>query len=486
MTTFLEITSVHAREILDSRGNPTVEAEVVVRNREDNKEYCGLAAVPSGASTGQFEAVELRDGEPRYFGLGVQRAVKNVNEKIASALKGMNALNQIQIDRTLLELDGTDSKENLGANAMLSVSLACAKAAAEALHMPLYHYVGGTGAHLMPVPMMNILNGGKHAANTVDFQEFMIMPISADSFADALRVCAEIYHNLKGILKDRGLSTGVGDEGGFAPDLPDAESVLELIVEAIKAAGYLPGEDVWIAMDAASSELYDAESDLYCFPGESSLKNCGGYAEEVGECTNRQEKCNGDKAGNQATGEREGVDDVAVKQSGNNMVTRTTEEMIQYFEHLVECFPIISIEDALAEDDWDGWAKLTKRLGKKVQLVGDDLFVTNKKRLAAGIKQNTASSILVKVNQIGTLTEAFEAVELAQKNGYTTVMSHRSGETEDTTIADLAVAWNCGQIKTGAPCRSDRVAKYNRLLRIEEELGLSAEYPGMTAFHVKG
>jgi len=441
MSTYLEIMSVHAREILDSRGNPTVEAEVTVRNSNDNKEYCGLAAVPSGASTGQFEAVELRDGEPRYFGLGVQRAVKNVNEKIASALKGMNALNQIQIDRALIELDGTENKENLGANATLSVSLACAKAAANAMHMSLYQYVGGTGAHLMPVPMMNILNGGKHAANTVDFQEFMIMPIAADSFADALRICAEIYHNLKGILKSRGLSTGVGDEGGFAPDLPDAESVLELIVEAIKAAGYLPGEDVWIAMDAASSELYDAERDLYCFEGESSLKG--------------QE------------------------------IIRTTEEMIQYFEHLVESFPIISIEDALAEDDWDGWHMLTKRLGKKVQLVGDDLFVTNKKRLAAGIKQDTAGSILVKVNQIGTLTEAFEAVELAQKNGYTTVMSHRSGETEDTTIADLAVAWNCGQIKTGAPCRSDRVAKYNRLLRIEEELGLAAEYPGLKAFHVK-
>lgn len=458
MSTYLEIISVHAREILDSRGNPTVEAEVTVRNSNDNQEYTGLAAVPSGASTGQFEAVELRDGEPRYFGLGVQRAVKNVNEKIASALKGMNALNQIQIDRTLLELDGTENKENLGANATLSASLACAKAAANAMHMPLYQYIGGTGAHLMPVPMMNILNGGKHAANTVDFQEFMIMPIVSESFADALRICAEIYHNLKGILKDRGLSTGVGDEGGFAPDLPDAESVLELIVEAIKAAGYLPGEDVWIAMDAASSELYDAEKDLYCFPGESSLNNLE----------------------NGANGEKNR--DI---RNENNVVTRTTEEMIQYFEHLVESFPIISIEDALAEDDWDGWHKLTKRLGKKVQLVGDDLFVTNKKRLAAGIKQNTAGSILVKVNQIGTLTEAFEAVELAQKNGYTTVMSHRSGETEDTTIADLAVAWNCGQIKTGAPCRSDRVAKYNQLLRIEEELGLVAEYPGLKAFRVK-
>ncbi len=443
MCNYLEIMSVHGREILDSRGNPTVEAEVTVRDRESGKQYSGRAAVPSGASTGQFEAVELRDGEPRYFGLGVQRAVKNVNEKIASALKGMNCLEQIVVDRTLIELDGTENKENLGANAMLSVSLACAHAAAAALKMPLYRYVGGAGAHLMPVPMMNILNGGKHAANTVDFQEFMIMPILGESFADALRICAEIYHNLKKILQERGLSTAVGDEGGFAPDLPDAESVLELIVEAIRAAGYLPGEDVYIAMDAAASELYNEVEDKYYFPGETALKQM------------------------------------------NVSITRTTEEMICYFERLVESFPIISIEDALAEDDWEGWQKLTKRLGKKVQLVGDDLFVTNKKRLAAGIKLDTANSILVKVNQIGTLTEAFEAVELAQKNGYTAVMSHRSGETEDTTIADLAVAWNTGQIKTGAPCRSDRVAKYNRLLRIEEELGRAAEYPGLLAFHEK-
>ncbi len=441
MCNYLEIMSVHGMEILDSRGNPTVEAEVVVKDIETGKRYSGRAAVPSGASTGQFEAVELRDGEPRYFGLGVQRAVKNVNEKIASALKGMNCLEQIVIDRTLIELDGTENKENLGANAMLAVSLACAHAAARALNMPLYRYVGGSGAHLMPVPMMNILNGGKHAANTVDFQEFMIMPILGESFADALRICAEIYHNLKKILQERGLSTAVGDEGGFAPDLPDAESVLELIVEAIRAAGYLPGEDVYIAMDAAASELYHEEDGKYYFPGETSLKQM------------------------------------------NVPITRTTEEMICYFEHLAESFPIISIEDALAEEDWDGWQKLTKRLGKRVQLVGDDLFVTNKKRLAAGIKLDTANSILVKVNQIGTLTEAFEAVELAHKNGYTAVMSHRSGETEDTTIADLAVAWNVGQIKTGAPCRSDRVAKYNRLLRMEEELGRAAEYPGMLAFH---
>ena len=441
MTTYLEIKSIHAREILDSRGNPTVEAQVAVLNHGNGNRYEGTAAVPSGASTGRFEAVELRDGEPRYFGLGVQHAVRNANEKIAPALLGANALNQYEIDRKLIELDGTENKENLGANAMLSVSLACAKAAAAALSMPLYRYVGGTGAHLLPVPMMNILNGGKHAANTVDFQEFMIMPICVSCFYDALRICAEVYHNLKKILEDRGLSTGVGDEGGFAPDLPDAESVLSILVEAVKAAGYVPGEDVWIAMDAASSELYNEKTDMYHFPGESRLKG-----EEV---------------------------------------IRSTEEMISYFESLVEKFPILSIEDALAEDDWDGWQKLTARLGGKVQLVGDDLFVTNKKRLAAGIKLGTANSILVKVNQIGTLTEAFEAVELAHKNNYTGVMSHRSGETEDTTIADLAVAWNTGQIKTGAPCRSDRTAKYNRLLRIEEELGGAAEYPGLLAFHVR-
>ncbi len=440
MITYLEIKSIHAREILDSRGNPTVEAELTVLNHQDQKRYTGTAAVPSGASTGRFEAVELRDGEPRYFGLGVKHAVKNVNDKIAPALAGKNALNQIEIDRGLIELDGTENKENLGANAMLSVSLACAKAAAAALSMPLYRYVGGSGAHLLPVPMMNILNGGKHADNTVDFQEFMIMPICADSFSHALRICAEIYHNLKKLLEQKGLSTGVGDEGGFAPDLPDAESVLIMLVDAIKASGYTPGDDVRIAMDAASSELYNEKTNMYHFPGESRLKG--------------QE------------------------------VVRSTEEMIAYFEKLADNFPIISIEDALAEDDWDGWQKLTERLGQKVQLVGDDLFVTNKKRLAAGIKLKTAGSILVKVNQIGTLTEAFEAVELAHKNNYTTVMSHRSGETEDTTIADLAVAWNTGQIKTGAPCRSDRVAKYNRLLKIEEELGKAAEYPGLLAFHV--
>lgn len=432
MQKFVEIKEVHAREILDSRGNPTVEAQVIVHNLTDGRDYCGLAAVPSGASTGRFEAVELRDGETRYFGLGVQHAVKNVNEKIASVLIGQNALEQIVIDRMLMEADGTDNKGNLGANAMLAVSMAVAKAAANALSMPLYRYLGGITPKLLPVPMMNILNGGKHATNTVDFQEFMIMPVQAENFADGLRICAEIYHNLKRLLQSRGLSTGVGDEGGFAPDLPDAESVLQLIVEAVQAAGYVPGQDIKIALDAASSELYHEKTGMYHFPGESSLKG--------------QE------------------------------IVRDTQEMIAYYEELVEKFPIISIEDGLAEDDWDGWQKMTERLGKDVQLVGDDLFVTNTKRLDAGIKLKTANAILVKVNQIGTLTEAFEAVEMAHKNGYKAVISHRSGETEDTTIADIAVALNAGQIKTGAPCRSDRVAKYNRLLRIEEELGTAAQY----------
>ena len=432
MLTYLEIVKVHAREIMDSRGNPTVEAEVTVRNPFDNRLYTGRAAVPSGASTGQFEAVELRDGETRYFGLGVQHAVKNVNEKIASVLVGQNALEQVVIDRILIETDGTENKENLGANATLSVSMANAKAAACALALPLYRYLGGISPRLLPVPMMNILNGGKHAANTVDFQEFMIMPVQAETFADGLKICAEIYHNLKKLLQEQGLSTGVGDEGGFAPDLPDAESVLEYIEKAIKAAGYTPGTDIKIALDAASSELYKEETGMYHFPGESSIKG-----EEV---------------------------------------IRDTEEMISYYERLVDRFPIISIEDGLAEDDWDGWQAMTKRLGDKIQLVGDDLFVTNTKRLDAGIKLKAANAILVKVNQIGTLSEAFAAVELAHKNGYKAIISHRSGETEDTTIADIAVALNTGQIKTGAPCRSDRVAKYNRLLRIEEELKTAAQY----------
>lgn len=432
MEKYLEIVEVHGREILDSRGNPTVSATVTVKDRESVRCFQGMAAVPSGASTGQFEAVELRDGETRYFGLGVQHAVKNVDEKIASVLVGENALEQIRIDRILRETDGTDNKSNLGANAMLAVSMAVARAAAEALGLPLYRYFGGISPRLLPVPMMNILNGGKHAANTVDFQEFMIMPVQAENFAEGLRICAEIYHNLKKLLEEKGLSTGVGDEGGFAPDLPDAESVLDFLVEAIKASGYVPGQDIKIAMDAASSELYNEKTGMYHFPGESKLKG-----EEV---------------------------------------LRDTGEMISYYERLVENYPIISIEDGLDENDWDGWQELTKRLGEKIQLVGDDLFVTNTKRLDAGIKLHCGNAILVKVNQIGTLSEAFEAVEMAHKNGYKAVISHRSGETEDTTIADIAVALNAGQIKTGAPCRSDRVAKYNRLLAIEEELKDAAAY----------
>ena len=424
MEKYLEIIEVHGREILDSRGNPTVAAIVTVKDKETGRCTKGMAAVPSGASTGQFEAVELRDGETRYFGLGVQHAVKNIDEKIASVLLGENALEQIRIDRILRETDGTDNKSSLGANAMLAVSMAVARAAAEALGLPLYRYFGGISPRLLPVPMMNILNGGKHATNTVDFQEFMIMPVQAETFAEGLRICAEIYHNLKKLLEEKGLSTGVGDEGGFAPNLPDAESVLDLLVEAIEASGYVPGQDIRIAMDAASSELYNEKTGMYHFPGESKLKG-----EEV---------------------------------------LRDTGEMISYYERLVENYPIISIEDGLDENDWDGWQELTKRLGEKIQLVGDDLFVTNTKRLDAGIKLHCGNAILVKVNQIGTLSEAFEAVEMAHKNGYKAVISHRSGETEDTTIADIAVALNAGQIKTGAPCRSDRVAKYNRLLAIEE------------------
>ncbi|MDE7342092.1 MAG: phosphopyruvate hydratase [Lachnospiraceae bacterium] len=432
MTQMLRIVEVHAREILDSRGNPTVEAEVTVEIEPEGERITGRAAVPSGASTGRFEAVELRDGETRYFGLGTTKAVNNVNTKIREALLGMNALDQGLIDRILIDQDGTENKGNLGANAMLGVSMACAKASSLALKIPLYRYLGGAHTRLLPVPMMNILNGGKHADNTVDFQEFMIMPVQAESFADGLRICAEIYHNLKQICNQRGLSTGVGDEGGFAPSLADAEEVLELIVESIKAAGYTPGQDIKIAMDAAASELYDETTNTYYFPGESQMRN--------------------------------------------NEVRRSASEMVAYYEKLVERFPIISIEDGLFEDDWDGWQLLTKALGEKIQLVGDDLFVTNTKRLDAGIKLQVANAILVKVNQIGTVSEAMEAIEMAHKNGYKTVISHRSGETEDTFIADLAVAVNAGQIKTGAPCRSDRIAKYNQLLRIEEALGSVACY----------
>lgn len=429
---YMQITNIHGREILDSRGNPTVEAEVTLTETSTGERFTGCAAVPSGASTGRFEAVELRDAQERYFGLGVQKAVSNINTKIREALSGRNGLDQQEVDRILMETDGTDNKGNLGANATLAVSLAVARAAAASLNMPLYRYLGGVHTDRMPVPMMNILNGGKHAANTVDFQEFMIMPVSAGSFSEGLRICAEIYHYLKKILVQKGLSTGVGDEGGFAPDLPDARAVLTLIIEAIEKSKYLPGKDVKIALDVASSELYNEKTGMYHFPGESSLKG-----EEI---------------------------------------VRDTSEMITYYEELINEFPIVSIEDGLAEDDWEGWKKLTKRLGGRVQLVGDDLFVTNTKRLEAGMKLNVADAILVKVNQIGTLSEAMEAVLMAQHHGYKAVISHRSGETEDPFIADLAVAVNAGQIKTGAPCRSDRVAKYNRLLRIEEQLGRNAYY----------
>lgn len=421
----LMIHDVHAMEILDSRGNPTVQVSVIVR-KPDGKFVQASASVPSGASTGQFEAVELRDGETRYFGLGTEKAVNHVNHKIRPALIGQNAMDQLAVDKIMLELDGTDNKGSLGANAILGVSMAVAKVAAKALDMPLYQYLGGSYANRLPVPMMNILNGGKHASNTVDFQEFMIMPVSATSFREALRICAEIYHNLKKLLAGKGLSTGVGDEGGFAPNLPDAVAVLDFIMEAVRVSGYKPGDDIKIALDVASSELYNEADGLYHFEGESEAKG-----EEI---------------------------------------VRSAEEMISYYEALMQKYPIVSIEDGLAEDDWEGWKALTKRLGGKLQLVGDDLFVTNPKRLDAGIKLEVANAILVKVNQIGTVSEAMHAIEMAQHAGYKAVVSHRSGETEDTFIADLAVAVNAGQIKTGAPCRSERVAKYNRLLNIEEQL----------------
>ena len=422
MHLFLPITDITAREILDSRGNPTVEAEVTVEGG-----ITGRASVPSGASTGKFEAVELRDGQYRYLGLGVEKAVHNVNVKLTDVLIGENALRQSRIDHLLVDADGTDNKSNLGANATLSVSMAVAKAAARFLELPLYQYLGGAHAKRLPVPMMNILNGGKHADNTVDLQEFMIMPVGACCFKEGLRMGAEIYYKLKLLLKKRGLSTAVGDEGGFAPDLADSREVLDCIVEAIQMADYKPGEQVQIAIDAASSELYDEKTGAYVFPGESRM-----------------------------TGEK---------------VLRSPEEMVDYYEDLLERYPIVSIEDGLMEEDWDGWQMLTKRLGRRVQLVGDDLFVTNVKRLGMGIEKHAGNSILVKVNQIGTVSEAMDAIELAKVSGYTTVISHRSGETEEDFIAALAVAVNAGQIKTGAPCRMDRVAKYNQLLRIEEELG---------------
>ena len=418
----LPITDIYAREILDSRGNPTIEVEVLA-----GENAWGRASVPSGASTGQFEAVELRDKAERYGGLGVETAVENVNNIIAPALIGMDVFEQIEIDRQMIRLDGTPNKSHLGANAILGVSMAVARAAADALEIPLYRYFGGVAAGKMPVPMMNILNGGKHADNTVDFQEFMIMPVGACCFREGLRMGAEIYHTLKGILKEKGMSTGVGDEGGFAPNLPDAKEVLRVIVEAIQKAGYKPGQDVAIALDVAASELYDKSEKRYIFEGEGKMSGAA--------------------------------------------VVRSVFDMIEYYKELIQEFPIISIEDPLDEEDWEGWEMITNCLGKKVQLVGDDLFVTNKERLQKGIDRKAANAILVKVNQIGTLSEAFDAIQLAKEAGYGTIISHRSGETEDSIIADIAVAFQSGQIKTGAPCRSERVAKYNQLLRIEEQLG---------------
>ncbi|GAB3843092.1 phosphopyruvate hydratase [Nesterenkonia populi] len=418
------IASVYGREILDSRGNPTVEVDVLL----DDGSF-GQAAVPSGASTGAFEAVELRDGDKsRYLGKGVTKAVKAVNEVIAPALEALDATEQRLIDHVLLELDDTENKGSLGANAILGVSLAVAKAAADASDLPLYKYLGGPNAHVLPVPMMNILNGGSHADSNVDIQEFMIAPVGAATFTEALRTGAEVYHSLKSLLKEKGLSTGLGDEGGFAPDLSSNRAALDLITEAIVRAGYKPGEDVALALDVAATEFYS--DGAYTFEGES----------------------------------------------------KTPEQMSEYYRELVEAYPLVSIEDPLDEDDWSGWKTLTDTIGSKVQLVGDDLFVTNPTRLAKGIESSTANSLLVKVNQIGSLTETLDAISLAQRSRYTTMISHRSGETEDVTIADIAVATNAGQIKTGAPARSERVAKYNQLLRIEEELGDAADYAGRSAF----
>ena len=427
-----EIIRVHAREILDSRGNPTVEAEVTVIEEESGRCITERESVPSGASTGRFEAIELRDGSRRYFGLGVWKVVEHVNTKIERALLGKNVLEQAVIDRILVEEDGTENKGNLGANAILGVSLACAKAAAKVLGMPLYRYLGGVSAHVLPVPMMNVVNGGVHAGNSIDFQEFMIMPAGALDYRDGLRMGAEVYHHLKQILQKDGLETAVGDEGGFAPDLKNTREVFCYLKRAVEAAGYRPGEDVVFAMDAAASELYEEKTGAYLFYGEAD-----------------------------GTGKP---------------LVRTTDEMIRLYEELVEEFPIVSIEDGLHEEDWEGWQKLTKRLGGKIQLVGDDLFVTNPKRIQCGIQLKAGNAVLIKLNQIGTLTEAMEAIELAKCAGYQTVISHRSGETEDTFLADLAVAVNAGQVKTGAPCRGERTAKYNQLLRIEEELGKAASY----------
>ncbi|MDD2361973.1 MAG: phosphopyruvate hydratase [Oscillospiraceae bacterium] len=433
MNSFLAIVDVFAREVIDSRGNPTVEAEVMVEGG-----ITGRAAVPSGASTGAFEACELRDEDnSRYMGKGVEKAVANINDEIAEHIIGMNALEQGAIDRAMIELDGTPNKSRLGANAILAVSLACAKAAAEAMDISLYKYIGGCNANTLPVPMMNIINGGKHADNSVSCQEFMIMPVGAPSFREALRMCAEVFHNLKKVLASKGYSTAVGDEGGFAPNLKSDEEALVVIVEAIEKAGYKPGDDFRIALDPASTEMYEEAK-------KKGKEGCYYF--------------------------------------WKTDVMKTREEMVDFWVDWADKYPIISIEDGMAEEDWEGWKMLTDKLGERVQLVGDDLFVTNTKRLQKGIKLGVANSILIKVNQIGTLTETLDAIQTANRAGYTAVTSHRSGETEDVTIADIAVATNAGQIKTGAPSRTDRVAKYNQLLRIEEELGDIAVYPGLDAW----
>ena len=427
MNRYLPITYIYAREILDSRGNPTVEAEVVL-----DGVYEARASVPSGASTGQYEAVELRDGQERYLGLGVEKAVSNVNTKIANALLGENALSQGYIDHLLIDADGTENKSNLGANAILAVSMAVAKASARALGLPLYQYLGGIRTDSMPVPMMNILNGGRHSKNSLDFQEFMILPVGAENFKESIRMGTEVYHKLKLILNKDQMVSAVGDEGGFAPDLKNAREALEYLMKAVELAGYDPGKDVVFAMDAAASELLNERTGCYDFPGEGSQEGC--------------------------------------------QISRSTNEMIDYYESLTAEFPLVSIEDGLAENDWEGWQKLTCRLGQNIQLVGDDLFVTNTRRISCGIKLQTANAVLIKLNQIGTLTEAFDAIHMAHKAGYRTIISHRSGETSEDMIADLAVACGSGQIKTGAPCRAERTAKYNQLLRIQEELGELASF----------
>lgn len=423
------ISDIYAREILDSRGNPTVEVEVWTESGGH-----GRAAVPSGASTGAFEAVELRDGDKdRYMGKGVQKAVDNVNDIIALELIGMDAANQVVIDQIMIELDGTQNKRKLGANAILGVSMACARAAADVFGLPLYQYLGGVNAKTLPVPMMNILNGGEHADNNVDIQEFMIMPVGARNFKEALRMGAEVFHNLKAVLKGKGLNTAVGDEGGFAPNLTSNEEALATIVEAIKVAGYVPGKDIMLALDVAASEIYNEDTKKYVLAGEGK--------------------------------------------------EFTAAEFVDFYSEMVDKYPIISIEDGLDEEDWDGWKLMTEKLGKKVQLVGDDLFVTNTERLSRGIEADTANSILIKLNQIGTITETLDAIEMAKVAGYTAVISHRSGETSDNTIADLVIAVNAGQIKTGAPSRSDRVSKYNQLLRLEDQLGTAAQYNGIKTFY---